>query len=388
MCANVCACVCLRLDVCRCVRAPAMTRLHGPLAPHGSGGQPEAGWASPLLAVRTEPGAPGREPFSSSWCRFLPRGPLCTAQRLRRGCDGAVGCSAAAEAGPGRRPGPRGGARRPQRGTPSCAQRSPAHTELRAWRPCGPALHRLGVDAGPGRGATVGSPPPLPGLAAPLPVSPPPTASLGPSSEEARRRPSRDRPSRPPGPAVCCQTGVGAVRGGAGPACPSTRRRGLPSGHRSGLVCGQWGHGPGRASAPWTCSTRHAVPRLLALPAGHVSFQKPAAEALADTDSLDPHSNPSARSCESPRFTKDAAETQNGATSSQLGARDPGSGGQADRAPSPAHSHVRFRAAIHPEMAGWRGFLDPVPLQPDHRALLPLRTQPGPGPPWTSNFAP
>lgn len=236
----------------------------------------------------------------------------------------------------------------------------------------------------PGPWGHSGQPSASPALAAPLPVSPPPTASLRPpSGGEEAPVPVTGRAGHR-GRAVCCQTGVG----GAGPACPSTRRRGLSSGHRSGLVCGQWGPGPGRASAPWTCSARHAVPRLLAFPAGHVSFQKPAAEALADTDSLDPHSNPSARSCESPRFTEDAAETQNGATSSQLGARDPGSGGQADRAPSPAHSHVRFGAAIHPEMAGWRGFLDPVPLQPDHRALLPLRTQPGPGPPWTSDFAP
>lgn len=199
--ANVCACVCTRLDVCRCVGrecvqvCPCLDSTSLSSRPPRVWGAARGRAAASSPEVGTQPGALGREPSPSSQGRFSPRRRLCAQQRRRHSCDGdrqLLGCCGnrdGSDTAPGARPplGPWGGTM-PAAGGASCT-RSSAHQPV-----CSalvrPPPHRLSVGTGPGPRGRSGQPSASPWPRRARPESPPPPSFPGQPSEEARRLPS------------------------------------------------------------------------------------------------------------------------------------------------------------------------------------------------------
>lgn len=305
--ANVCACVCTRLDVCGCVGRECVQVCPCPDSTSLSSRPPRVWGAARGRAaasspeVGTQPGALGREPFPSSQGRFSPRRRLCAQQRRWHSCDGdrqLLGCCGnrdGSDTAPGARPplGPWGGTM-PAAGGASCT-RSSVHTDPCARRSCVRLPTASAWAQAPGHGAAAGSPPPLPGRAVLVQSPRLPPASLG--RPQRRREGARpcDRLSRPPGPAVCRQT--------RGPGPPQDAQEGLVL--WASLWARAWPVGRGAWPSPRPLELQHPPhvwPRLarwlFLLATCHFSNTLLSwAAALADTDSLDLHSSPSGRSC-------------------------------------------------------------------------------------------
>lgn len=213
---------------------------------------------------------------------------------------GTVSCSAAAETGTGVTQPPGLGRPSGPGGHDARSGRSVLHTVLCAHRPMCSALvrpppHRLSVGTGSGHGAAAGSPPPLPGRAVLVQSPRLPPASL--DCPQRRREGARpcDRLSRPPGPTMCRQT--------RGPGPPQDAQEGLVL--WASLWARAWpvGRGAWPSLRPLELQhPPHVWPRLtrwlFLLATCHFSNTLLSrAVALADTDSLDLHSNPSGRSC-------------------------------------------------------------------------------------------